>query len=210
MSQPLPGGMFIQVPPPHRNFTFIAEPHQLREQIEKAEHLADAIWRALPCFIPATAIERMSIESVGDVLMGVRVSLRNFLCCELEQKLADQLKNPLPTEEQMRAEMEKAMRGVKVKPPIEVLLQAQQKVSAIEEAIQKIEELDDDNPIKEYGSALLLPQYRMQLDQERDYLSRIQAALEEPDETPSNEASESPMSSGTESGEGTVPDEAKP
>lgn len=201
MSNPAPADIFSHI----RDFVWIPEPQQLTEQIQKAEHLADAIWRALPCFIPATAIERMTIESVADVLMGIRVSLRDFLCCELEQKLADQLKNPLPTEEEMKAEMQKAMRGVRIKPPIETLLQSQRKVSMLEEAIENIEQLDDDNPIKEYGSALLLPQYKMQLEQERTYLSAVQKAMEEPDE-----AVESPMSSGTEPGEGTVPDEAKP
>ena len=201
-SQP---GMFIQVPSPHRNFVFVAEPHQLREQIQKAEALSESIWRALPAFVHPGAIERMGLDHVGDVLLAVRGTLRDFLCCELEQRLADQEANPLPTAEQVQAEMDKARRSAFVKPPIEVLLQAQQKVSMMEEAIAKIEEIEEGNPIREYGEAILIPQYQIQLEQDRAYLSHIQKAMEEPDE-----ASESPMSNGPKPGEGAVSDEAKP
>jgi hypothetical protein len=83
-----------------------------------------------------------------------------------------------------------------LKPRIEVLLQAQQKVSMMEEAIAKIEELEEGNPVKEYAEAILIPQYQIQLEQDRAYLSHIQKAMEEPD--------------GTEPGEGAIPDEAKP
>jgi hypothetical protein len=198
-SQP---GMFIQVPSPHRNFVFVAEPHQLKEQIQKAEDLATAIFGALPAFVSTLAIENKF--PVGDRLLDLRTALRDFLCCELEQRLADQEANPLPTAEQVQAEMDKARRSAFVKPPIEVLLQAQQKVSAIEDAIAKIEELEDGNPIKDYGEAILIPQYQMQLEQERIFLSQIQKAMEAPDE-----AAESPMSNGPKPGEGAVPDEAK-
>jgi hypothetical protein len=204
MSQP---GMFIQVPRPHRDFVWFAEPHHLREQIQKAETLANALWILAPAFIDSTAVERMGLLNIDKGLETFRIALRDFLCCELEQKLADQLANPLPSEEEMRAEMERARRSVFVKPPIEVLLQAQQKVSAIEDAIAKIEELEEGHPIREYGEALLIPQYRMQLEAERTYLSQIQKAMEEPDP---DEAAKSPMSNAPQSGEEIVPDEAKP
>jgi hypothetical protein len=184
-------GVFIQVPSPHRNFRFVAEPHQLKEQIQKAEALSEAIWKIAAIFVPKDVLERAVVEEVGDRLMGLRSTLRDFLCCELEQRLADQEANPLPTAEQMQAEMDKARRSVFVKPPIEVLLQAQQKVSMMEEAIAKIEELEEGNPVKEYADAILIPQYRIQLEQDRAYLSHIQQAMEEPDE-----AAESPMSNG--------------
>jgi hypothetical protein len=204
-SSPVPGGIFIQVPSPHRNFHFIAEPHQLREQIQKAEALAEAIWKIAAVFVPKDVLERAVVEEVGERLMGLRSTLRDFLCCELEQKLADQEANPLPTAEQIQAEMDKARRSAFVKPPIEVLLQAQQKVSMMEEAITKIEELEEGNPVKEYAEAILIPQFQIQLEQDRAYLSHIQKAMEEPDE-----AAESPMSNGPKAGEGAVPDEAKP
>jgi len=196
---------FIQIPAPQRNFHWFAEPHQLKEQIQKAEALAEAIWKIAAVFVPKDVLERAVVEEVGDRLMGLRTALRDFLCCELEQKLADQEANPLPTAEQIQTEMDKARRSLFGKPPIEVLLQAQQKVSMLEDAIAKIEELEEGNPIRDYGETLLIPQYRIQLEQERTYLSNIQKAMEAPDE-----AAESPMSNGKELGEGTGPDEAKP
>jgi hypothetical protein len=198
---PGPQQVFIQVPSPHR----IAEPHQLKEQIQKAEALSDAIWKIAAIFVPKDVLERAVVEEVGDRLMGLRSTLRDFLCCELEQRLADQEANPLPTAEQIQAEMDKARRSAFVKPPIEVLLQAQQKVSMMEEAIAKIEELEEGNPVKEYAEAILIPQYQIQLEQDRAYLSHIQQAMEEPDE-----AAESPMSNGLKPGEGAISDEAKP
>jgi hypothetical protein len=199
--------MFIQVPTQQRNFIWVPEPQHLREQIHKAETLANALWILAPAFIDSTAVERMGLYAIDKALETFRIAVRDFLCCELEQKLADQLANPLPTQEEMQAAMDQARLKIFAKPPVEVLINAQQKVAMLEEAIAKIEDLPDGNPIKEYGAAMMIPQYQMQLEEARHYLSQIQTAMEEPD---ADEDTKSPMSNGKEPGEEVVPDEAKP
>lgn len=202
-----PAGMFIHVPAPHRNFVFVADQNQLKEQIQKAEVLSESIWRALPVFMHPSAIERMGLDRVGDVLLGIRGALRDFLCCELEQRLADQEANPLPTDAEMRAELEKQMLAHPSlrpwTPSPDDLYKAQRNVEMLRNAIDKIEQMKaDDVPGWEMAEAAMMPAYQGQLAQAEDYLELLHKKLDE--------AAESPMSNAQQPGEGTVPDEAKP
>jgi hypothetical protein len=204
---PGPAGMFFQVQAPPRNFVFVADQQQLKQQIQKAEALAEAIWLGLPLFVPPDFFKAQTLEETTDRLIGIRNALRDFLCCELEQKLADQEANPLPTQEEIRAEMEKQMLAhPSLRPWVPTpddLYKAQRQVEMLRSAIEKIEVMKrDDVPGWEMAEAALMPAYQGQLAQSEDYLELLHKKMDE--------AANSPMSNGTERGEGTVPDEAKP
>ena len=187
------------------NWIFVQDIEQLKEHIQKGEALARAAWILAPAFIDATAVERMGLVNIDKALETFRIALRDFLCCELEQKLKDQESHPLPTQ----ADIDKMMQPPpdyfkRQKPPVEILIRAQESVALLENAIAKIEELPDGHPMRDLAGPTMLPYYQIQLQQAQTYLSQIQAAMEEPDE-----AAQPPMSNEVPSVEAESPGEAK-
>src|ERR1700689_110700 len=111
-------------------FYWIAKPDTLKEQIVRAERLSTALWRLFPAFVHPSALERMGLSNLEDAFLTARGALRDFLCCELEQKLKALEANPLPPPTEMRM-----MQIRRPKPPIETLISAQEAVSRIEHAL---------------------------------------------------------------------------
>jgi hypothetical protein len=176
------------------NIYWLADSEQLKAQIQKREALAYAAWILAPAFIPDSAIERMGLDNIHRGLETFRIALRDFLCVELEQRLADLEQNPMPIVAEVR----------KMKPPIEMLITAQEQAATLEKNLAKLQNLPDDTVGIELIEAVMIPQLEMQLASARSYLSSIQRAMEEPDD----EIQNVPMSSKPHPGEPEVPGEA--
>jgi hypothetical protein len=166
------------------NIYWLADADQLREQIKKSEALAYAAWILAPCFIHQSAIDRMGLTNIDKALETFRIALRDFLCIGLEQRLEDLEAHPVPTAAEVR----------RMKPPIEMLIAAQEQVAALENYILKMRALASDTPGFELIEGVMIPQVEMQLASAKSYLTSIQTAMEASDET-DVEADQSPMSS---------------
>jgi hypothetical protein len=162
------------------NIYWLADADQLKEQIKKSEALAYAAWVLAPCFIHQSAVDRMGLTNVEKALETFRIALRDFLCIGLEQRLEDLEAHPVPSAAEVR----------KAKPPIEMLIAAQEQAATLENALSKMRGLAPDTPGIEIIEAVMIPQLEMQLASSKSYLSSIQSAMEAPDE-----ADQSPMSS---------------
>ena len=170
----------------------------ISSEIKTREVLAHAIWRVLPAFFPQSAVERMGIDNLDTILLGVRGALRDCLCHPLEfhltgiRKMAERMKDRPASP---------WSGGYK----IEDLIKAQEQVSLIENAMEKIEGMPEDEPGSEMARSVMLPIYELQLSQARNFLSSIQEYLEpKPDE-----ATSPAMSNETKPGEVETPEEAK-
>jgi hypothetical protein len=193
---------------PPGNWMFIQDPDQLKEHIQKGEALAAAVMRIVPIAITESALKRMGYEAIGDALDEFKTTLRDFLCCELEQKLKDQEANPLPKPGDIVTVTGGTVDGIFTPrgfkpwvPTPDDLYRAQRNVEMIEGAIEKIQHMkDDDIPGWEMLEAAVLPAYEGQLAQAKDYLETVQKKLDE--------AAQSPMSNEVPSVEAESPGEA--
>jgi hypothetical protein len=185
-------GMPIYIPePPTRNLD--QEEQDARNEIRKRERFANSIWRALPCFVTQSAIERMGLESVATVLEDFRNNLRDYFCADVEFHLARLM--------EYRKSPQKSPMGYP-KPTPEDLYSAQLTVERLEAAIVGIDKMaEQENYAFGAATEMMRPMLEIQLDQSRRTLEHIQSRLDEPDE-----AGQSSMSNETPASEATKPE----
>lgn len=159
----------------------------MRKDIATHERLALAIYRALPAFVSESAVQRMTIDSIAELLSEFHGALRDFMCAGLEDRLG--------MVQQQRNLPMSVFRAPKPTP--EDLYNAQKTVERLEESLGGVEQMET---TERYGmgaaAAMMRPMIEQQLDYARHSLERIQAAIDAPDE-----AGQSSMSNEAQPGE---------